>query len=215
MLQVLGVSGFDSMDAVMRILAIALPVAGLLTLLLVLIAKWRSKRRRTSAPPLAPEIKPEIKPDVQEQPPRELPVVVSAPQVLRETPTALLTENPVDDMKARLNHSITQAPKSAQAPLYLEIAKVHRSQGDELACLSALRAAAGLAAQHGPHSAHAEARLELAEAAYTAGDLTGACEQWQIARTALLDDGQKVAHASVDKRMRDNGCPTDWVLTDF
>jgi len=57
--------------------------------------------------------------------------------------------------------------------------------------------------------------LELAEAAYLAGDLTTACEQWQLARTAYLEDGQMERHASIEKRMRANGCPTDWVLTDF
>ena len=81
--------------------------------------------------------------------------------------------------------------------------------------MEALRAAAGCGALHGPRSAHAEARLQLGEAAYATGDLASACEQWQLARTAFLADGQKEQHARVEKRMRDNGCPTDWVLTDF
>jgi hypothetical protein len=210
MLQLTGVSAFDSMDAVIRIMAIALPIAVLLTLLMVLLTKWRAKRRRTAVHFLDNEITPDVLEAALITPPADM-AVGSQP----ETPVARFAETSIDDMQARLSHSLAHAPKPAQASLYLQIAQLHRSQGDEAACLTALRAAAGLAAQHGPRSAHAEARLELAEVAYNAGDLTGACEQWQIARTALLDDGQKDAHAHVDKRMRDNGCPTDWVLTDF
>jgi hypothetical protein len=36
-----------------------------------------------------------------------------------------------------------------------------------------------------------------------------------MARMAFLKDGQSERHASIEKRMRDNGCPTDWVLTGF
>jgi hypothetical protein len=81
--------------------------------------------------------------------------------------------------------------------------------------MTALRSAAGYASLHGPLGCHAAARLQLAEAAYSAGDLTSACEQWQMARGAFLEDGQMDEHARIDRRMRDNGCPTDWVLTDF
>ena len=116
---------------------------------------------------------------------------------------------------AQINDATASSSKTALAPLYLELARLHRAAGNETASLAALRSAAGLSAQHGPRAAHAEARLELAEAAFKSGDLTGACEQWQMARTALHEDGQKDAHARVEKRMRDNGCPTDWVLTDF
>jgi hypothetical protein len=57
--------------------------------------------------------------------------------------------------------------------------------------------------------------MQLAEAAYISGDLTSACEHWHLARGAYLASGQIEEHARVEKRMRDNGCPTDWVLTDF
>jgi hypothetical protein len=210
MLQFTGVSGFDSMDAVIRIMAIALPIAVLLTLLLVLSTKRRVKLRHA----LDQSATNENTLDAHE-PARNLPLAAVSSAAAPEAPATLLTENPVEDMHARIKNKIAREPRSAHASLYLDLARLHRSQGDEPACMTALRTAAGLAAQHGPRSAHAEARLELAEAAYKTGDLTGACEQWQIARTALLDDGQKDAHTRVDNRMRDNGCPTDWVLTDF
>ncbi len=115
------------------------------------------------------------------------------------------------DMAKRLK----TADNASLAALYLQIAGAHRELGDEPSRMTALRSAAGLGAIHGSRADHARARLELAEAAFDAGDMTGACEQWQMARTALLEDGQKEEHARIDKRMRDQGCPTDWVLTDF
>ena len=87
--------------------------------------------------------------------------------------------------------------------------------GEETAALNALRSAAGEAARHGPARVHAEARIELAEAAVRAGDPTSACEHWQMARMAFLEAGEKADGEKVDLRMRANGCPTDWVLTDF
>ena len=105
--------------------------------------------------------------------------------------------------------------KTRLADLYLALARAHEQTGDDEARMAALRSAAGCGALHGPHGSHAAARLQLAEAAYASGDLTSACEQWHLARTAFLADGQTDEHARVDKRMRDNGCPTDWVLTDF
>jgi hypothetical protein len=209
MTEIPGASGLGSIDSVLRIMAVAIPVAVLVTLLLVLMTKRRA-RRRTEVASRGREIKNEAEGTTQ----GVMPVTVMSEHQSGPL-AALLAETPVEDMKARLSHSITYAPKAAQAPIYLQLARLLSAQGDEAACLVALRSAAGLAVQHGPRSVHAEARLELAEAAYKAGDLTGACEQWQMARTALLDDGQKEAHARVDKRMRDNGCPTDWVLTDF
>ncbi len=99
--------------------------------------------------------------------------------------------------------------------LFLELARARAASGDEKGALVALRSAAGTGAKYGPKSAHAAARLELADAAYRAGDLTSACEQWQLARTAFQEAGQVPDQNHVDKLMRDHGCPTDWVLTDF
>lgn len=121
----------------------------------------------------------------------------------------------IKSLEADLKAAMVSQPKTALAPIYLELARQYFAAGDERAYLEALRSAAGLAAQHGPRLAHAEARLELAEAALRAGDTTGACEQWQMARIAFEEDGQREAHDRVDRRMSEIGCPTDWVLTDF
>jgi hypothetical protein len=201
MSQLSGMLGFEAVSPVVQVIALAMPAAVLLTLLAV----WRGQ---TKAKRLA----------------RSKPVQAFDASQLFENPApvaSLLRDAPRDEQPSlangieRLQARLTAASQSDLAPIYMEIAAQHRVSGDEAARLAALRSAAGLAAKHGPRAAHAQARLELAEVAFVAGDLTGACEQWQMARTALHDDGQRDAATRVDKRMLDNGCPTDWVLTDF
>jgi tetratricopeptide (TPR) repeat protein len=121
----------------------------------------------------------------------------------------------VRDMRKRIEAALAAADNMALAGLYLDLARSYEKLGDGAARMEALRSAAGYGSLHGPHASHAAARLQLAEAAYDEGDLTGACEQWQMARSAFFEDGQVDEHERVDRRMRDNGCPTDWVLTDF
>ncbi len=61
----------------------------------------------------------------------------------------------------------------------------------------------------------AAARMELGDLASASGDLTTACEHWQMARS-LFTQTQRVEHASaIETRMEAAGCPTDWVLTQF
>ena len=69
----------------------------------------------------------------------------------------------------------------------------------------------------GPSSrdSHAKARVLLGDMAQANGDLSTACEHWQMARALFYELDQKGDHASVEARMLKNGCPTDWVLTDF
>jgi hypothetical protein len=126
-----------------------------------------------------------------------------------------LTADNVEVISKRIEAATAANDKTALAGLYLALARGYEKLGDDEARMSALRSAAGCGALHGPHALHAEARMQLAEAAYTAGDLTTACEQWHLARGAFLESGQMQEHARVEKRMRENGCPTDWVLTDF
>ncbi|MDX2308500.1 MAG: hypothetical protein NW216_09700 [Hyphomicrobium sp.] len=62
---------------------------------------------------------------------------------------------------------------------------------------------------------HAAARLDLAEIARAEGDLTTACEHWQIARGILHEEKRARERDEVTERMRAHRCPTDWVLTNF
>lgn len=121
----------------------------------------------------------------------------------------------VTTLLSRIAQAETLSVPSSLAPLHLALARAHMAAGRDAEALVALRSAAGLAALHGPRPVHAEARIELADAAYRTGDLISACEHWQLARTAYQDEGQADNAIRIEKRMRENGCPTDWVLTDF
>lgn len=205
MSQLSGMLGFEAVSPVVDVIALAMPVAALLTLLAVWRGQAKAKRLARSKPVAAFEAS-----MLYESP---APVATLLRDTPRDAPPSFSSE--VERLQARLAAAQAASPAPDLAPIYMELAAQHRVSGDEAARLAALRSAAGLAAQHGPRAAHAQARLELAEVAFEAGDLTGACEQWQMARTALDDDGQRDAATRVDKRMLDNGCPTDWVLTDF
>jgi hypothetical protein len=99
---------------------------------------------------------------------------------------------------------------------------LHRDHGIDLKSRGELGAAASefgwcvlLASKSGRKTVQAQARLELGDIARESGDLTTACEHWQIARGLFLDLKEDDALGWAETRMRENGCPTDWVLNDF
>jgi hypothetical protein len=61
----------------------------------------------------------------------------------------------------------------------------------------------------------ANARLEIGDLSRANGDLTSACEHWQMARSLFHELKKLSEFDTADKRMRQSGCPTDWVLNDF
>ncbi len=62
---------------------------------------------------------------------------------------------------------------------------------------------------------HAEARIELAELALAEGDLTSACEHWQMAKLMFHETGRRSDLDRMADLMRIHRCPTDWILTNF
>lgn len=78
-----------------------------------------------------------------------------------------------------------------------------------------LREAVRMASRAKLPAVHAAARLELAEIACIEGDLTTACEHWQIARGIFHDSRNVPERDRISERMRTHRCPTDWVLTNF
>jgi tetratricopeptide (TPR) repeat protein len=99
--------------------------------------------------------------------------------------------------------------------LYLSLARCHLQSGQtsdaEHLLLKSIRGAA-----NGRHKGvHAQARLALGDLAHASGDPTTACEHWQIARALFHELKQPRDHEAAETRMLRNGCPTDWVLTDF
>lgn len=99
--------------------------------------------------------------------------------------------------------------------LYLHLAKSRMAAGHHQKAKDALRLAVQSATVQGQKSIHAIARMALAEAAVADGDATTACEHWQIARLLFHEIGASGEYEQADHLMRKNGCPTDWVLTDF
>jgi hypothetical protein len=80
---------------------------------------------------------------------------------------------------------------------------------------SQLRLCVRLASRFQQPLIEAAARLELGDLARASGDLTTACEHWQIARTLFADAARHADADVMEMRMERAGCPTDWVLTQF
>jgi len=87
--------------------------------------------------------------------------------------------------------------------------------GETSAAADLLRKSILGATSAGQKDTHAKARLALGDIAHSNGDPATACEHWQIARSLFRELRQSGEHDAVEGRMRRNGCPTDWVLTDF
>jgi len=188
-------------ESLLSIAVFAVPVAVFITLL-VLLAR---RHHRRAFPPLPQEKHPVYRVT-------QAPAPVAQPLA---APFRTVEAEANSEIAKRIDAATAAGQKSLLAALYLDLARGLEKLGNAEERLQALRSAAGYGSLHGSRATHAAARLELAEVAYVAGDLTSACEQWQLARTAYLEDGQQEQHARVEKRMQENGCPTDWVLTDF
>lgn len=194
-----------TLETMLGVVSALIPATILLTLVLLWLRRPRH-RREAVAPPVK----------AQNEPLR----VIAEPLPLYDIGCQPIDAQPeeaesVDTIAAKIENAIARGDKTSLSQLYFELAAACEREGKLDARMTALRSAAGHGALHGPHAAHAAARLALAEVAHQSGDLTSACEQWQLARTAFQEGGDAEQHARVEKRMRENGCPTDWVLTDF
>jgi tetratricopeptide (TPR) repeat protein len=106
--------------------------------------------------------------------------------------------------------------ESARLPgLYLSLAQCRIEDGETVDAEELLRKSIRGAAGAQLKDTHAKARLALGDLAHRSGDLTTACEHWQIARALFHELKQRRDHEAAEGRMLRNGCPTDWVLTDF
>jgi len=130
---------------------------------------------------------------------------------LRALPDAAPAEASPQASREEASH----VPRPELARLYLAEAKEQHAAGLSDAAAERLRASIRAAAEGKEKGVEAEARLELADMAREAGDLTTACEHWQIARSLFREAGRKPELAETETLMRRHGCPTDWVLNDF
>jgi len=99
--------------------------------------------------------------------------------------------------------------------LYLSLAQWQLESGETRSAEDLLRKCLRSTATKELKETHAKARVVLGDIAQGAGDAATACEHWQIARNLFHELRQRGAYDAVDARMLRNGCPTDWVLTDF
>lgn len=194
-----------------ELLALLIPLAVLVTLVAVLVVRVRARRRRSggSHEPLtaytATAEPDSAQPDVSRR-------ADGVPLVGREFGGAPRSER---KLKALIANAEKEDRNSELAPLYYELSQRLKRTDSGNAWLGPLRSAAGYGALHGPADVHATARMALAERALDDNDLTTACEHWQMARSAFESSGRSDAQKHVEALMSDNGCPTDWVLTDF
>jgi len=120
---------------------------------------------------------------------------------------------------AALTAALSEAEAAGQRRrlpgLYLSLARCRLDEGKTAAAEELLRLCILAAAEPGLDETHARARLALGDIAQAAGDLATACEHWQIARGIFFQLNRSSDHDAAERRMLRNGCPTDWVLTDF
>jgi hypothetical protein len=119
------------------------------------------------------------------------------------------------DWPARIGAAEAANDQAGLAALYLAFARDEIAGGRTEPAGDHLRQSIRFAARSKTAAVQAEARLELAELARAAGDLTTACEHWQIARALFHDLKQKDELGATEHLMQKHGCPTDWVLNDF
>lgn len=218
-----------SLDGAAGLLLLALPW------LLLAVAAWRATRNKDAggerlAPPVStptdgrPEPSAATQSAVADQPPAEPLGIMSASPL--KVGLKALEAQPLMDEKAQppeteslLRHAIERAKNdndhAGLARMSVELAQslLVRSNGREAAAL--LQSAVRAARQANLAAIHAEARIELAAIAMQDGDLTSACEHWQMAKTLFHETGRRADQDRMTDLMRRNRCPTDWVLTNF
>ncbi len=90
---------------------------------------------------------------------------------------------------ARVEKAERSRDTSALPRLYLALAQAQLVQGLGGEAAGNLRRSIRLSSELGQREVHAQARLELGDLARAEGDLTSACEHWQMARSLFHDLG--------------------------
>lgn len=121
----------------------------------------------------------------------------------------------VDELLTSIAKATASGDERRLCELRLALAETYMTTGRATEASDNLRHSIRISARLGMRDAHARARLELGDIARASGDLTTACEHWQIARGLFFDLKSAAELESAEARMQANGCPTDWVLNDF
>lgn len=189
-------------------IALSMPFAVLATTILLAV-----RRRRARRPP-SPEAGATGRYGVPIEP-RASPPATSPPPAAAPPPPTLPSFAGVEagELARRLDEADRRNDVRAAAPLLLALARRARADGSDAVASAHLRRCIRSAA--GDRLVEAAARLELGDIAEAGGDLTTACEHWQLARQIAGELGLNEEAAVAEARMASHGCPTDWVLNDF
>jgi hypothetical protein len=169
-------------------------------------AKAEPAPRVAAAPP------PVAAPPPPRREPPAPPPAPPAPPPEPDTPPAHAREL---ELRAALSRAQSRGDEGAKTALLNELAGELIASGHTVEASNLLRDAIRISMRLGQREQHARARLELGDLAQRAGDLTTACEHWQLARGLFFDLGRARDLESCEERMQRHGCPTDWVLNDF
>jgi hypothetical protein len=176
--------------------------AALAVALLAIVALRRKKRKSTTAPGASMRTDDSV-------PEEAVLAAVGESVVTREA------QPPPRRLETALADALDSGDPQQLAGAYLDLARRRTADGETEDAHELLLKCVRVASASGQKETHARARVELGEIAYAAGDLTTACEHWQIARKLFHETELTREHEIVEARMLANGCPTDWVLTDF
>lgn len=199
--------------------AFALPAAALLTLLVLALSR---KRKSRGSLPKSETLASEERSLRQEDPAVfRSDVIGNDASGTRDDPSkiqnsvAVAINSPLLAKTTDLARTNTPQAPGLEAESLLTLGRTHMTAGHRDAAFSALRDALWTASLAGQHAIAGQARLSLGDLAHASGDMTTACEHWQIAQDLFTANGQKADLAVVGARMRRHGCPTDWVLNGF
>jgi tetratricopeptide (TPR) repeat protein len=187
------------------IIAFGLPLLALATVVLIAVRQISKRRQagiRHSTGRYGEQAREAVQPAAVQ--PAEAKSPVSASKVVEPA-----------ELAQRIAKAEAKSEERELATLYLAHGRAERANGRVAEAAEALRKAIRLSAKLDLKDAHAAARLELGDLVGEQGDLTTACEHWQIARGLFYEIKSPGELAAAEKRMRQNGCPTDWVLNDF
>lgn len=199
------------------IVAIAMPLAVLVTLIAILHARGRRRRRPDSGrTDVVARYGQRVTATVPEpEPPAKSgsPVTAVRPIEAKPRPEPPLAQ--VAALSAELLRAEQKGDDRKLAPLYLGLGEARLASGNASEAADLFRKCIRASVKAEDATCHAKARLELGDIARAAGDLTTACEHWQIARGLYFDTRRSSDLEAVEARMQRHGCPTDWVLNDF
>ncbi len=121
----------------------------------------------------------------------------------------------IESIEAEIRDALRAKDQAALGELYLRHGAALRVKGETRRAGDVVRKSVMIAMQLKDARLHALGRIELGDIASELGDLTTACEHWQMAKRMFLDIKHRSDTDAADKRMLSHGCPTEWVLNDF